>query len=147
MDKIRLQTLCDDITARTQPSSNKWMRNICTLVSLLSNTTPIRRNDYSTVILKKSHRLFIFYKLRKRRRSRKSIKRSFQEYCRDNVTNIYIQTRIHSAEYINSKNIENTPRRTEWMTYNAKQCLQVVVAKQRRMLPNDVMFRKTKMFK
>jgi len=33
------------------------------------------------------------------------------------------------------------------MTYNAKQCLQVVVAKQRRMLPNDVMFRKTKMFK
>ena len=95
----------------------------------------------------KSHGLFIFYKVRKRRRSRKSIKRSLQEYCRDNVTNIYIQTRIHSAEYINSKNIENTPRRTEWMTYNAKQCLQVVVAKQRRMLPNDVMFRKTKMFK
>jgi len=33
------------------------------------------------------------------------------------------------------------------MTYNAKQVLMVVVATQRRMLPNDVIFRKTKMFK
>ena len=33
------------------------------------------------------------------------------------------------------------------MTYNAKQGLRAVVAKQRRMLPNDVIFQKTKMFK
>ena len=32
------------------------------------------------------------------------------------------------------------------MTHNAKQGLQAMVAKQRRMLPNDVIFRKTKMF-
>jgi len=30
------------------------------------------------------------------------------------------------------------------MTYNAKQCLQVVVAKQGRLLPNDVISRYTK---
>jgi len=33
------------------------------------------------------------------------------------------------------------------MTYNAKQGLLAVVAKKRRMLLNDVIFRKTKMFK
>ena len=33
------------------------------------------------------------------------------------------------------------------MTYNAKQGLQAVVAKQRRMLPNDLIFLKTKLFK
>jgi len=33
------------------------------------------------------------------------------------------------------------------MTYNAKQGLLAVVAKQRRILPNDVIFRKTGMLK
>jgi len=33
------------------------------------------------------------------------------------------------------------------MTYYAKQGLLAVVAKQRRLLPNDVIFRKTKMFR
>jgi len=33
------------------------------------------------------------------------------------------------------------------MTYNVKQYLMAVVAKQRRMLPNDVILRKTKMIK
>jgi len=32
------------------------------------------------------------------------------------------------------------------MAYNSKQGLQAVVAKQCRILPNDVIFRKTKMF-
>jgi len=43
--------------------------------------------------------------------------------------------------------MENNPRTTKRMTYNAKQGLLAVVAKQRRMLPNDVIFRKTKLFK
>jgi len=33
------------------------------------------------------------------------------------------------------------------MTYSANQFLQAVVAKQHRLLPNDVIFRKTKMLK
>ena len=40
------------------------------------------------------------------------------------------RTRLHSAEYINTKNIENKSRATKSMTYNAKQGLQAVVAKQ-----------------
>ena len=57
------------------------------------------------------------------------------------------QTRAHSADNINTKNIENAPRKTKLKTYFSKQGLLAVVAKQRRLLPNDVIFRKTKMFK
>ena len=51
------------------------------------------------------------------------------------------QTRTHSAVYINIQNIEIRPQTTKWMMYNAKQGLLPTVAKQRRLLPNDVIFR------
>ena len=53
---------------------------------------------------------------------------------------------MHTAEYINTKQIENPARTIKRITYNVKQGLEKVVAKQRRILANGVTFRKkTKM--
>ena len=51
------------------------------------------------------------------------------------------QTGTHFAVYINIKNIEIRPQTTKWMMYTAIQGLLPTVAKQRRLLPNDVIFR------
>ena len=76
---------------------------------------------------------------------RKSIKRSLQECVRENVNYVHIADKssfywVHQyqkhSKYASNKQTNDV---------NAKQCILAVVAKHLRVLPTDVIFRKTTM--
>jgi len=70
----------------------------------------------------------------------KSVKRSLHEYGRENVQYIYISDSSLFCWVHQYQNIENKPRTIKRKTLNAKQGLRAAVAKQRRLLPNVVIF-------